>query len=318
VPPTTSASPTPTPEPTTTTAASTTSSAANTYPTHGSGATGIDADFPSGDLDCSTFPSAYGAVAADWLNLNGWTGIQKTPSYSVADTAISYIETAVSGGCTANSFCSYACPAGYQKSQWPSAQGATGQSIGGLYCNSNGKLELSRTNVTKICTAGVGGVKIKNKLSKHVAICRTDYPGTESETVALSAGSGSTVDVTCPNSADYYTWQGSKTTAQYYINPSGYSVEEGCKWGSASSTPNWGNWAPVNLGVGQDTYGIKYLSLFQNAPTNPDGVLDFNIKITGDFSGSCAYTNGKFYKNGEESKSGCTIGSTGDVTFEFS
>jgi SUN family beta-glucosidase len=41
-----------------------------------SGATGVDADFPDGQLDCSTFPSQYGAVAAPWLNMNGWIGLQ--------------------------------------------------------------------------------------------------------------------------------------------------------------------------------------------------------------------------------------------------
>lgn len=277
----------------------------------------VNKKFPSGQIPCSTFPSAYGAVRADWLGLGGWTGVQQTPNYNLAALAISYIETAISGGgCSSNSFCSYACPAGYQKSQWPKAQGATGQSIGGLYCNSNGMLELSRSEYSTICQPGAGNVKASSSLSKNVAICRTDYPGTESETIALNVAPGSTVEVTCPDASTYYTWEGSATSAQYYINPSGHGVEDACQWSSAGS--NIGNWAPVNMGVGKGPTGETFISLFQNAPTNPDGVLDFNIKITGGVSGDCKYTGGKFYNNGAESPSGCTVSVSGVATFEFS
>ncbi|RKF64720.1 Secreted beta-glucosidase sun1 [Erysiphe neolycopersici] len=267
----------------------------------------VNAEFPSGRIDCSEFPSAYGAVAADWVGLGGWTGVQKTPGYSTSSKAIGYIETAVAGdGCTPGSFCSYSCPAGYQKSQWPAAQGVSGQSIGGLYCNSNGKLELSRSSSNQICTPGVGNIQIKNLHTKNVAICRTDYPGTESQTVALNSLPGSTVRVTCPDSKDYYrTWEGSPTSAQYYINPSGNDVEEACTWGSAGS--NLGNWAPVNMGVGKAESGTTFVSLFPNVPTNPNGVLDFNIEITGDVTGRCAYRNGRYYKDGVISPTGCTV-----------
>lgn len=269
-------------------------------------ASAVTKKFPSGEIPCSTFPSAYGAVRADWLGLGGWTGIQKTPNFDLASAAISYIETAISGsGCTANAFCSYACPAGYQKAQWPKAQGAKGESVGGLFCNSDGKLEITRSEYATLCQPGAGNVKASSTLGKNVAICRTDYPGTESETVALNVAPGSTVEVTCPDSKDYYTWEGSATSAQYYINPSGYGVEEACKWGSAGS--NIGNWAPVNMGVGKGPTGETFISLFQNAPTNPDGVLDFNIHVTGGVSGDCKYENGKFYNNGAESPSGCTV-----------
>jgi hypothetical protein len=284
---------------TTTKAAATTSSSTSS----GSGS-GVNAKFPNGTIDCSVFPSDYGAVASDWLNLNGWTGIQLVPHYTPGDSSISYIETATSGGCVANSFCSYACPAGYQKSQWPYAQGSTGQSIGGLYCNSDGKLVL-RDSIEQICTAGVGGVQASNTLSKNVAICRTDYPGTESETIALNVAAGATIDVTCPDASDYFYWEGSATSAQYYINPSGYSVSEACVWGSAGT--DLGNWAPVNMGVGKGLSGVIYISLFPNSPTNPDGVLDFNIKITGGVSGSCSYSGGTYYSNGVESSTGCTV-----------
>lgn len=301
------------PETTSTTAVAAKTSSASAS---SSGGSGVNSDFPSGTLDCSTFPSSYGAVAADWLGLDGWTGIQNVPNYNPGDSSISYIATAISGGCTSNSFCSYACPAGYQKSQWPSAQGSTGQSVGGLYCNSAGKLVLSRPSVSQICTPGVGGVQAKNTLSKNVAICRTDYPGLESETIALNVEAGATVEVTCPDASDYYIWEGAPTSAQYYVNPSGYGVEDACKWGEAGT--NLGNWAPLNIGVGKGLSGGTFISLFPNAPTNPDGVLDFNIKITGDVSGSCSYSGGKYYSNGAESPTGCTVGVTGTATFEFS
>ncbi|KAI1002067.1 hypothetical protein K3495_g6137 [Podosphaera aphanis] len=278
----------------------------------------VNKNFPSGKIDCSEFPSDYGAVAADWIGLHGWTGVQKTPGFSMSlNAAISEIETAIAGeGCVPGSFCSYACPPGYQKSQWPSAQGATGQSIGGLFCNHRGKLELSRLSKKQLCTPGVGNIRIKNSHHKNVAVCRTDYPGTESETIALNVLPGSTVKVTCPDSKEYYrASQNRPTSAQYYINPSGYGVKDACTWGSSGS--NIGNWAPVNMGVGKGDSGSTYVSLFPNAPTNPDGVLDFNIDITGDVTGSCSYRSGKFYQDGVPSPTGCTVGVNGQALFDF-
>lgn len=324
VAPTTSTTPTPTPTPTTSStkehAAAT--SVSSDSSSSSSGGSGVDAEFPSGTIDCNDFPSSYGAVAADWLGLGGYTGVQIVPGFAGLEAAaISYIETAISGtknACTANSFCSYACPAGYQKSQWPSAQGSTGQSIGGLYCNSNGKLELSRPSYKTLCQKGAGGVEVQNKLSSNVAICRTDYPGTESETVALNVVAGATEPICNPDATTYYNWEGSSTSAQYYINPAGVSVHDACQWGSSGS--NTGNWAPTNMGVGKNAAGETFISLFQNAPTNPDGTLNFNIEITGDVSGKCAYKDGKYYNNGVESSTGCTVAvsSGGTALFVFS
>jgi hypothetical protein len=282
-------------------ASSTASASAST-----STATGLTADFPSGELKCSDFPSDYGAISADWLGLGGWTGVQETPDYTLLDTVISEIVTAISGeSCTENSFCSYACPAGYQKSQWPSAQGSTGQSIGGLYCNSDGYLELSNSNHTTLCIEGTGGVYVQNKLDLDVAVCRTDYPGLESETVPLNATSQSTNPLTCPDGATYFYWEGSATSAQYYVNPAGATVEEACQWGESGT--DMGNWAPVNLGVGRDVLGVTYISLIPNSPTNPDGTLDFKIAIEGDTSGTCYYENGKYYDDSGENSDGCTV-----------
>jgi hypothetical protein len=111
--------------------------------------------------------------------------------------------------------------------------------------------------------------------------------------------------LTNPVSADYYSWEGSATTAQYYINPQGAAVSEACCWGSAGS--NMGNWAPVNVGVGVGAGDITYISVFPNVPTNPDGTLDYSIKITGDVTGNCEYSGGKYYSNGAESPTGCTV-----------
>jgi SUN family beta-glucosidase len=265
-------------------------------------------DFVSGKVKCSEFPSAYGPVAADWLGLGGYTGIQSVNSdFELAvSAAITYISTGIAGtGCVANSFCSYGCPAGYQKSQWPSAQGSTGQSIGGLYCGTDGYLHLSRPEYPQLCTPGVGNVFVKNTLSSNVPICRTDYPGTESETIALDVQPGATDALTCPDAKTYYIWENSYTSAQYYVNPAGTSVGDACVWGSAGS--NVGNWAPLNIGVGRAITGETFISMFQNAPTNTYGKLNFNIEIDGGVSGRCTYNNGVFYNNGVVSSTGCTV-----------
>jgi hypothetical protein len=291
-------------------AASSSAPSASSSSSSGSGSssstTGSWPDY-DGSLDCSTFPSKYGAVEVDWTGLNGFTGVQNVPSFGgdFLSGTISSIVTAISGsGCTKNSFCSYACPAGYQKSQWPTTQGSTGQSIGGLYCDSNGKLQLSRPDVKQLCIAGTGGVTVKSSLSKVVSICRTDYPGTESETVPLAVEGGQQYPLTCPDANTYYFWEGKGTSAQYYLNPSGYAPKDACWWNTAGS--NLGNYSPANLGVGKGADGITYISLFPNHPSNMNGVLDYNVAITGG-SGSCAYKNGQYLKDGVVSATGCTV-----------
>ncbi|OTB02140.1 hypothetical protein M426DRAFT_13842 [Hypoxylon sp. CI-4A] len=289
-----------------------TSSASSSYPT--STATGVDAEFPSGEIKCSKFPSDYGAVALDYLGLGGWSGIQFTPDYSIGDLAISYIETAVEGMADSAGFYSYACPEGYVKSQWPSAQGSTKQSIGGLYCNSDGYLELSRTSSKTLCEKGVGGVTIKNSMSKNVAICRTDYPGTESMTIPVDAQPGTTRELANIESSTYYHWGDLTTTLQYYINQPGTTVEEGCRWDSTIDPEENGNWAPTILGVGKSSDGNTYISLFPNTPTS-SAKPKMNINITGDVSIECSYLDGA-YAVGD---SGCTttIPSGGSAIVHF-
>ena len=142
-----------------------------------SGGQGLDREFPDGEIDCTVFPSEYGPISIDWAYLGGWSGIQYV---TIEDSQVIHIDTAIPGGdgCKPGAMCSYACPPGYQKSQWPSAQGATGQSVGGLSCNKNGKLVLTNPGLSKtLCIEGTGAVNVQNKLSSNAAICRTDYPG---------------------------------------------------------------------------------------------------------------------------------------------
>lgn len=86
---------------------------------------------------------------------------------------------------------------------------------------------------------------------------------------------------------------------------------EACQWGDGQKPV--GNWAPVNLGVGYDSASQKgYISLFPNAPTNPDSKLDFGVEfVADDMSGRCKYANGQYYSGdnyGQTSKDkGCTV-----------
>ena len=138
---------------------------------------GLDREFPDGEIDCTTFPSEYGPISIDWAGLDGWSGIQYV---TINGDEVTHIDTAIPGGdgCRPGAMCSYACPPGYQKSQWPSQQGSTGQSVGGLSCRANGKLALTNPELSNyLCIEGTGAVTVQNKLSNNAAICRTDYPG---------------------------------------------------------------------------------------------------------------------------------------------
>ncbi len=143
---------------------------------------GVDSAFPDGQLDCSTFPSNYGAVSVEWLGLGGWIGIQQPGSSEGGFSNIMTVTKSTCAGgncCSEGSYCSYACPGGYQKSQWPSTQGATGQSVGGIVCR-NGKLHLTNPSMsTSLCMTGTSNVavQVQNKMKKNAAVCRTDYPG---------------------------------------------------------------------------------------------------------------------------------------------
>ncbi|KAI9717624.1 MAG: hypothetical protein M1812_004569 [Candelaria pacifica] len=278
-----------------------------------SGGQGVDKDFDDGSVDCSHFPSDYGAINVDWMKLGGWSGIQYMNGNDVSSTAIA------GNTCTGDAMCSYACPPGYQKSQWPLDQPASQRSVGGLHCQ-NGKLHLTNPGLSKkLCIKGVGGVKIQNKLQTNSAVCRTDYPGTESETVPLDTQSGETHPLTCPDSGTYYkaSYGDGHTSAQYYVNPAGVSVSDACKWGDSSKP--WGNFAPVNLGVGKRD-GAIWASITQNSPTT-NAKLDFNVELQGDLSCKCKYNSsqGLYEDDNGTNPNGCTVKvMSGDVTFVFS
>jgi hypothetical protein len=133
--------------------------------------TGVDLDFPDGEINCTEFPSNYGAMKLAWVTKDGWSGIQAD------NTNEDYI-----GICKNGSLCSYACPPGYSKAQWPDNQPTNGESHGGLMCT-NGKLYKTRKEYPKLCQKGVGSATIVNNLDKFAAICRTDYPGMHSACV---------------------------------------------------------------------------------------------------------------------------------------
>jgi hypothetical protein len=136
-----------------------------------------------------------------------------------------------------------------------------------------------------------------------VAVCGTDYPASENMVVPLQATPGGTFPLTNPDSATYYVWEGKPTTAQYYVNPAGVSVEDGCRWVNPNLPTSSGNWAPNNIGVGKDATGTTYISIFNNSPTS-SAILDFNVRITGDVSIECTLENG-VYSNGPGN--GCTV-----------
>lgn len=294
---TTSSSSSAAPTSTSSAAAATSSSADIT-----SGGTGLDAEFPSGKVKCEDFPEKYGAVPLDYLGLKGYTGLQFTPNFQIGDLAISFIENGVKGMAMKQGFYSYACPEGYVKTQWPEAQGSTKQSVGGLLCNSDGYLELSRPEKKTLCEPGVAGITIKNDMSKNVAICRTDYPGIEAMVIPVDAQPGTTRALANVKSADYYHWTGLSTTLQYYVNQPGVSVEDGCVWDCATNHDECGNWAPTILGVGEAADGNTYISLFPNKPTSSASPR-MNINITGDVSLACYVQNGEYAVNSD----GCTV-----------
>lgn len=290
-----------TPKPTTTSTPPPPPPTSSAKPSPKSGGGDPNADFPSGEIDCSEFPESWGAVPADWLNFNKWTGLQVVPDYSPG-VKISTIHTGVDeSDCVPGTMCSFACPYGYQKGQFPAVQGATLQSIGGLYCNSEGKLELTSDTNTKLCTTCEGGVTVTNELEEVVTLCRTDYPGTENMVIPIETFPGETDEV-CNPSQDYYIWNDMATSAQYYLNKKGYTKEETCQWVMPGDPEGGGNWAPTIFGTGKAKDGVTYLSLFANLPTS-HAKLDYNVEIVGDVTTECAYVNGKYTGGGD----GCTV-----------
>ncbi|KOG97091.1 putative glucosidase SUN4 [Saccharomyces eubayanus] len=275
----------------TTTASTTSSSGTSSIYGDLANFSGPNEKFQDGTIACSQFPSGQGVIPINWLGEGGWSGIENT-------------DTSTGGSCKEGSYCSYACQPGMSKTQWPSDQPSDGRSMGGLLCK-NGYLYRSNTDTDYLCEWGVDAAYIVSELSEDVAICRTDYPGTENMVIPAYVQAGDSLPLTVVDQDTYYTWQGMKTSAQYYVNNAGVSVEDGCVWGTSGS--GVGNWAPLNFGAGSSD-GVTYLSLIPN-PNNGDA-LNYNVKIVAaDDStviGECIYENGSFSGGAD----GCTVSVT--------
>lgn len=259
--------------------------------------------FEDGVHDCSSLPTGQGVVGVTWIsNLNG------------GFTSIMNLNGDTSETCEEGFYCSYACQAGMSKTQWPSNQPTTGISVGGLLCK-GGKLYRSNPDEEYLCSWGQKSASFVSKLDQDVAICRTDYPGSENMNVPTLLQAQSSVPASVVNGDEYFTWRNGKTSTQYYVNNAGVSVEDGCIWGDSSS--GVGNWAPVVLGAGY-TGGLTYLSLIPN-PNNRQAP-NYNIKIQGtDGSqtvGTCSYVDGSY--EGGNGSDGCTFTvSSGSAEFIF-
>ncbi|KAI5962989.1 SUN4 [Candida pseudojiufengensis] len=280
----------------------------SSVPTGGSSNNGINGDlqdfqnpteeFPDGVYSCDHFPVGQGVIALDQLGFGGWSGIYNS-------------DTSTGGSCKEGSYCSYACQSGMSKTQWPDQQPSNGVSVGGLLCK-NGKLYKTNSRSNYLCEWGINAASVVSKIDKSVAICRTDYPGTENMVIPTVVNGGGSNVLTVVDQHSYYTWRGGSTSAQYYVNNAGISYEDGCLWGEPGS--GVGNWAPLNFGAGYAN-GISYLSLIPN-PNNYNS-LNFNVKIVAAdsksiVSGSCVYENGSYNGNG---KDGCTVGVTGKANY---
>ena len=141
-------------------------------------------EFPNGKFDCTEFPVGYGAVHLSSEGLGGWSGIQAVSKRGESgfDTIVTVPTGSCNDGtcCTPGSYCSYACPNPYLKMSFPKRQGAHKESVGGLFCSHNGKLEMADGSIGRsLCGRASTRVRvmIQSKLSKSVSICRTDYPG---------------------------------------------------------------------------------------------------------------------------------------------
>ncbi|USP78220.1 glycoside hydrolase family 132 protein [Curvularia clavata] len=247
-----------------------------------------DREFPDGLIPCTQFPHGYGAFPITHEGLGGWSGIQE-PQY-VGSDGFDDIKTVASGSCsdgtccTPGSYCSYGCPNPYLKASFPSVQGRHGQTVGGLYCNKAGYLEMADGKIANtLCVQGSTHmyVKVQNNLSQTVSFCRTDYPGTESMTFPVTVRPGQTGFLANPDQLKYFFWEGRRTSAQYYVNKQGVPESEACTWGKEMGGK--GNWAPAVFGTSYDDGPMQqgFSSLKQNELCKEER-LGYDITFTGD------------------------------------
>lgn len=127
--------------------------------------------------------------------------------------------------------------------------------------------------------------------------------GPESEIIPLSVDVGSTEPLACPDASNFYQWKGQATSAQYYLNPPGTSIEDGCKWGTPDHPT--GNFAPLNFGVGKKD-GTFWISIMKNEPTT-DACYPGTVELQGsDMVGTCKMENCQFTGSGATGN-GCTV-----------
>ncbi|SCV01928.1 LAMI_0G14664g1_1 [Lachancea mirantina] len=257
-------------------------------------------DFQDGTIQCSQLPSGQGLVDLSWVGYGGWASVMDMNGNTASSCQDGY-------------YCSYACQPGFSKTQWPSEQPSDGRSVGGLYCK-DGYLYRSNTNANSLCEADASTSQAVNNKDQQIAMCRTDYPGSENMVVPTVVEAGSSQPVSVVNEDGYFQWKGMKTSAQFYVNNAGVSMEDGCVWGTEGS--GVGNWAPVVLGAGT-TGGNTYLSIIPN-PNNKTPP-NFNVKIEAtdgsSVNGECSYENGSYSGSGSD---GCTVTVTsGSANFVF-
>lgn len=296
-------------------AAATSSSAQSSQSSSGNnyGVSGLTTNFPDGQIDCSHFPSDYGAMPLSWIGLGGWASVQQPGSNSGNgfSNILGVTSSQCNNGncCLEGAYCAYACEPGSQMFQWPSEQGSTGQSVGGVLCK-GGKLYKTNPSVQTLCGPGTNAVSVQivNKMNQNVAVCRTVYPGSEGMYIPVDSQPGTTLPLTCPDASNYFEWEGKLTSAQYYINMPGYAIEKACVWGSAGD--DFGNWAPGVLGVGYSA-GQAWVSIMPNTPTQPNAKVPYTITLTGDNApDQCRYQNGQYCTGsnfGTCSPNGCTV-----------
>ncbi|QSZ33582.1 hypothetical protein DSL72_005150 [Monilinia vaccinii-corymbosi] len=159
--------------------------------------------------------------------------------------------------CKPNSYCPYACPPGQVMAQWnPKATSYTYplSMDGGLYCDSNGKINKPFPN-QPYCVSGTGTVRAVSSCGGSVSFCQTVLPGNEAMLIPTAVDGSSLLAV--PGTS-YWC----ETAAHYYINAPGVSTSDACIWGDGSKPI--GNWAPYVAGANTVANGDTYVKIGWN------------------------------------------------------
>ena len=260
--------------------------------------------FVDGFYPCSSPPADMeGVVVLPHLGMSGYTSIQQG--------------NAAASQCTPGAYCSYACQPGMLKTQWPSEQPSDGQSRGGLICKDDGKLYRTQTGTDYLCMWSYKGAFVTNKLSQGVAICQTDYPGSENMDIPTWAAPNSAdTPLSDTDAANYWRWQGKPISSQFYVNKAGVSQDQGCQWNTPGS--GMGNFAPLIFGasyVASD--GISYLSITANPETTDKANYSVTFKAkdaSSSLNGDCVYSGGSF-SGSSATANGCTVGCRGSCEY---